>query len=384
MTPAKLNFNEGMQPIRILHILHSMNRGGAENALMNYYRNLNRDLVQFDFLLTSFGKSDFEDEINDLGGIIYHIPALTIRNPLPYLKGLHSFLRSHPEYKIVHSHTSSKSVIPLAIAKMNEIPIRISHSHNTKSEPGIKGRLREALIPLLKYTANTYFSCGEQAAYWLYGKEFYRKGKVEVIKNVINADWFKYNTVTRAKIRKELQCNQATIVIGQVARFNPEKNHKFSLEVLKEVIKLHPDTFLLLVGDGHLRTEIEDYAKELGVRSHLKLVGVIPNVYDYEQAMDAFILPSLYEGLPLSIVEAQVSGLPCFTTKGSVSTECSVTDLVTYLPLEAGAKVWAKAIIESTSKIRRDRFEEIKEAGYDANTSAHKLQNRYIELYKTQ
>lgn len=370
-------------PIRVLHILHSMNRGGAENALMNYYRNIDRDLVQFDFLLTSGGNDDFETEIKNLGGKIYRLPRLIMKHPLPYLKSLNNFFKTHPEYKIVHSHTSSKSVIPLALARINGIPIRISHSHNTKSETGIKGRIREFLIPFLKHTANYYFSCGEQAAYWLYGKAFYKKGKVEVINNVINADWFKYNKAVRNKIRTDLYCDDGTIVLGHVARFNPEKNQKFSLEILKEMVKLHPNTILIMVGDGELREEILRNARSLEVDKHLIMPGVVSNVYDYEQAMDAFILPSFYEGLPLSIIEAQVSGLPCFTTKDKVSNECSVTDLVSYLPLEAGAKVWAEAIIEAAGKKRIDRFEEIKKAGYDAHSSAEKLQNRYLELYNS-
>ena len=180
-----------------------------------------------------------------------------------------------------------------------------------------------------------------------------------------------------------MYCDDGTIVLGHVARFNPEKNQKFSLEILKEMVKLHPNTILIMVGDGELREEILRNARSLEVDKHLIMPGVVSNVYDYEQAMDAFILPSFYEGLPLSIIEAQVSGLPCFTTKDKVSNECSVTDLVSYLPLEAGAKVWAEAIIEAAGKKRIDRFEEIKKAGYDAHSSAEKLQNRYLELYNS-
>lgn len=368
------------RPERVLHILHSMNRGGAENALMNYYRCIDKDKVQFDFLLTDSHKCDFEDEILSLGGRIYRVPLLSLQNPFKYINSVNKFFKNHPEYRIAHSHTSSKSVFPLAIAKFRGVPVRISHSHSSKSETGLKGIIRNLLMPLLKSTANIYLSCGEQASDWLYGKKFSKSGKVKIIRNVINADRFRYNPSKRESIRSILGIEAETFVIGHVARFCDVKNHKFSVDILKELLAKVPDSLLLLVGDGPLRDEIAAHAKSLAVESKIRMVGVVPNVYDYEQAMDAFILPSFYEGLPLSIIEAQVSGLPCFTTKGTVSTECSVTDLVKYLPLEAGAKRWADEILKVRGVDRVDRFEQIKQAGYDADTSAKMLQNLYVEL----
>lgn len=237
-------------------------------------------------------------------------------------------------------------------------------------------------MPLLKLTANVYLSCGEKAADWLYGKRFSHSGKVRVIRNVINANRFRVNLAIRQSIRQELGIGENTFVVGHVARFCDVKNHKFSVDILKEVLVRVPDATLLLVGDGVLRDEITAHAKRLCVESKVRMVGVVSNVYDYEQAMDVFILPSFYEGLPLSIIEAQVSGLPCFTTEGSVSTECSVTDLVNYIPLESGAKAWADAIINSRNIKRVDRFEQIKAAGYDAASAAKTLQNLYLKLSK--
>lgn len=368
------------QPIRVLHILHSMNRGGTENALMNYYRCIDRSLVQFDFLLTAPTKCDFEDEILSLGGRIYRVPSLSMHSPFRYISGVNRFLKSHPEYHIAHSHTSSKSFFPLAIAKFRRVPVRISHSHSSKSETSIKGIIRNILMPLLKSTANVYLSCGEKAADWLYGKRFSHSGKVRIIRNVINANRFRVNLAIRQSIRQELRIGENTFVVGHVARFCEVKNHKFSVDILKEILVKVPDATLLLVGDGALRDEITAYAKRLGVESKVRMVGVVPNVYDYEQAMDAFILPSFYEGLPLSIIEAQVSGLPCFTTRDKVSNECSVTNLVKYLPLEVGAEVWADAILDSASMNRIDRYEEIVAAGYDSETAAMSLQNLYLTL----
>ena len=372
-----------LAPIRVLHVLHSMNRGGAENALMNYYRHIDRSIIQFDFLLTDDGNGAFDKEILSLGGKIYRIPRLTMLGPNRYIQAIKIFFESHPDYTIVHSHTSSKSVIPLAIARSKGVPIRIAHSHNSMSEGGLRGLIRNLLMPLLRVTANVYYSCGEQAAVWLYGDHFLKAGKVQIVRNVIEANKFRLNLSTRQNIRSKHGILHDTFVIGHVARFNDQKNHKFSIDILKEVLLRRPNSVLLLVGDGELRHDIIDYAQSQGVESHVIMTGVVPNVYDYEQAMDAFILPSFYEGLPLSIVEAQVSGLPCFTTKGTVSSECSVTDLVKYIPLSDGASVWAEEILRSSAIARTDRFEDVKAAGYDAASAAIILQNRYVELYNS-
>lgn len=368
--------------VRVLQVLHSMNRGGAENALMNYYRQLERHKVQFDFLLTDQGKCDFEDEILSLGGRVFRVPPLVMTHPMAYLRGVKQFILSHPEYKIVHSHTSSKSAIPLAIAKSCGVPVRISHSHSSQTERGLAGMIRDLLKLPLKKTANVYFSCGEQASVWLYGKRMTDDGRVTIIRNVIDASKFRYNKETREKIRKELGIGPDTFVIGHVARFSDVKNHRFSVEILHEYLRINPDTILLLVGDGNERDNIMSHAKELNVADRVRMVGVVLNVYDYEQAMDAFILPSFYEGLPLSIIEAQVSGLPCYTTKDKVSNECSVTDLVNYLPLDSGAKFWADAIHKNSVTERIDRFDEVKAAGYDSVSAALKLENIYLDLLR--
>lgn len=371
-----------MAQIRVLHILHTMNRGGTENAIMNYYRHIDRKHIQFDFLLTDPNKCAFEDEIISLGGIVHRVPRLTLSNPIPYLKGVDHFFNIHPEYRIVHSHTSSKSVFPLYIAKKHNVPVRICHSHSSKSENGIKGFIRDILKLGLKKVATTFFACGEQAAEWLYGKKFLDNGNVSIIRNVIEGDKFTLNLETRQKYRELLQVEESTLLIGHTARFNAAKNHLFLIDIFNELKSMIADSKLLLIGDGELREQITEKINSLGLTNDVIFAGVVPNVYDYEQAIDIFMLPSLYEGLPLSIIEAQITGLKCFTTEGTVSKECSVTDLVTYLPLERGAKYWAEEIYKAKDYNRYDRLDEIKKAGYDARTSAYELENIYTDLYK--
>ncbi len=370
-----------MELIKILHILHSMDRGGAENSLMNYYRHIDRNVVQFDFLLTKPEKSVFEDEITQLGGRVYHVPMLRKNNPFPYLLGLFSFFKKHKEYRIIHSHTSSKSAIPLAIGRFCGIPVRCCHSHSSQTDNGINGLIRKMLMPFLKITATDFLACGEQAAVWLYGRSFFQEGKVMIFKNVIEAKKFQYNSLSRKKYREKYGIDDETILLGHTARFNSVKNHLFDIDILSSIKNQGKKVKLLLLGGGELEDEIRQKAVSSGVAEDVIFAGVVSNVYDYEQAMDIFLLPSFYEGLPLSIIEAQVSGLPCFTTLGAVSKECSVTDLVTYLKLEDGAEKWADIILNKVSQMRKDRSVEIANAGYDAGTSATLLQDFYIKRY---
>lgn len=356
-----------------------MNRGGAENAIMNYYRHIDRRKVQFDFLLTESRKCHFEDEIRSLGGKVFRVPLLRLSNPWPYLKAVSSFFNNHQEYKIVHSHTSSKSFFPLCIAKMKGIPVRIAHSHNTRSETGYRGWIRDTLKIVLKRVANHYFACGEEAAVWLYGEKYVNEGNVRILPNVIECQKFGFDDNIRSHIRTKLSVNDETLIVGCVARFSPQKNLLFAIDVFCRVNEIDRNSKLILVGDGEERIQIESRILRLGLSDRIILTGVVSNVSDYEQAMDVFLMPSLFEGLPLSLIEAQISGLRCFVSTG-IPEEVDKTGLVSFLPLEDGAKKWADLIIANKNYERRSHVEELKEVGYDAETSAEKLQNFYLNV----
>ena len=366
--------------IRILHILHSMDRGGAENALMNYYRHINRDEMQFDFLLTSPDHCQFEDEILAMGGRMYRIPRMTKSKPFEYLAAINTFFKEHKEYKIVHSHTSSKSVFPLFFAKIHGVKVRISHSHNTKSEAGLNGKIRDFLKKPLLYVANNYFACGEESGRWLYGDRLFNQGKVRVIPNVIEGRHFEYDEVKRKEMRRIMGVSDETVVIGCTARFNIQKNHSFLLDVFTDYYKKNAESRLLLIGDGDLRESLESKAKRLGIYDKIIFTGVVPNVADYEQAMDIFAMTSLYEGLPLSVVEAQIAGLPCLVTD-VVTKEVDLTGLVSFLSIRNGCDIWVCEIEKQRNRKRRGYLQEIIKAGYDAETSAKSLQQYYMDLY---
>lgn len=370
-----------MTEIRVLHILHSMNRGGAENAIMNYYRHIDRSKVQFDFLLTEPNKCQFEDEIISLGGRVYRVPLLRMSNPFPYLKAVSAFFDEHPEYKIVHSHTSSKSVFPLWIAKRKGIPVRIAHSHGSHSEASLNGRIRDLLKYPLKNVATNYLACGVEAAKWLYGEDLYKEGKVKILPNVIECSRFTYNKDIRNDYRIKLGLSGNSLLLGCTARFCYPKNQVFAVDVFKAVHDIVKDSKLILVGDGEQRGEIESRILNYGLKGSVIFTGVVPNVSDYEQAMDIYLMPSFYEGLPLSLIEAQICGLRCFVSLG-IPQEVDKTGLVTFLPLENGAHKWAEIIIANKHYVRRSYVEELKVAGYDAATTAKVLEQFYMNFFE--
>jgi len=368
--------------IRVLHILHSMNRGGAEVMLMNYYRNIDRSRVQFDFLLTEPQRCLFEDEIESLGGKVFRVPLLRMSNPLPYINGVKRFFREHSEYKIVHSHTSSKSAVPLWVAKRCGIPIRIAHSHNNKSEAGVSGRVRDFLKIPLKSVATDFFACGEAAAEWLYGQKMWNAGRVKVVRNAIPVEKYEYNEEIREFIREKFAIQPQTLVLGMVARFSGQKNHMFALDVIKVLRERGCDVKLLLVGDGELKNEIVQKVKDLSLQDEVVMTGVVNDVHNYLQAMDVVLMPSFNEGLGIALIEAQVNGLHCVVSTG-VPQEADVTGNVMFLPLDVNK--WADCIMTNRELyIQRDveAQEKVKEAGYDIKKASKRLEDWYAKKEK--
>ncbi|MBQ5558504.1 MAG: glycosyltransferase family 1 protein [Lachnospiraceae bacterium] len=372
-----------MSTIRVLHMLHSMNRGGAETMIMNYYRNMERDKIQFDFLLTYEGKSDYEDEIIALGGRVFHIVPFSLKTVKKYCDDLEVFFHNHPEYKIVHSHNSSKSVFPLRIAKKCGIPVRIAHSHNVFVSSGIsvKETVRKILRkPLLKY-ATQFWACSKDAGIWLYGQKMWDDGHVLVVKNAIDLQSFVYDTSKRDAMRKELGVEN-DFVVGHVGRFMEQKNHLQLISIFSEVAKMEENAKLLLVGDGPLVNKVKEKAKELEMLDKIIFTGVRTDVADLMQAMDVFVLPSLFEGLGIVLVEAQASGLPCFASDYVIPKEAKVTDLLTFVDLKEENILWANKIarVKNCSKQRIPKLEEIASKGYDIKTQTLELQEIYFGL----
>lgn len=370
------------EPIRILHIVGRMDRGGIETMLMNLYRNIDRDKVQFDFLAHYGREAAYNDEIRAMGGRIYEMPALKTDEKVyywklfQYISALHRFFREHREYKIIHGHMTNTASIYMPIAKKYGVTCRIAHSHNTHGKAGFLGYVTNLLQkPIYKY-ATDWFACSKAAANWFYPKKDVAAGKVKVVPNAVDAQKFRYNEAVRRQTREQLGIADK-LVIGCVARFRPEKNQIFLLQVLQEVLKTRPNAMLLFVGDGPCEQEVLQKAQELGIGQKVRSLGQRSDVPELMQAMDVFVLPSLWEGLPVVGVEAQASGLRCVVSDG-VTTEMNAIDMVEFISLQETLSHWAQAVITAAERPREDTFERIRAAGFDIHTTVPWLQAFYI------
>lgn len=355
------------EPKRILQVVTYMGRGGIETMLMNYYRHMDRSKVQFDFLVHRDFKADFDDEIEAMGGRIYRVPPM---NPLKmsYWKALDDFFLAHP-YEIVHCHLNYKSGVVLAAAKKAGIPVRVAHAHTASMSAGFSKLARVLMKPLIPVTATHYLACGKAAGNAIFGGKPY-----ELIPNAIDAAALRFRAETRCRMRRELELGDAFAVI-HVGRFSEEKNHTFLLDAFAEVLQREPDARLLLAGDGPLRADMERKASALPEGS-VRFLGVRSDIPALLQAADVFAFPSVFEGLPVTVIEAQAAGLPCVKSD-TVTDECAVTDLVQSLPI-TDPKAWADALLSKRGIPRRSRLSEIQSSGYDIVTAAEKLERFYL------
>jgi len=357
-----------------------MNRGGIETMLMNYLRYIDRSQVQFDFLLTGDRHFEYESEIKDLGGKIYRIPRLGYKSFPSFIAGLNRFFKEHNYYPIVHSHWNAFNGLVLFFAKLHGVQCRISHSHIAKKSSGIYGLLQILLKRIIKYTATINVSCGEEAALFLYGKKEYKIGNYVIFNNSIEVDKFRYSSSTRIQLRKKLGIAPNTVVMGHIGRFMKQKNHRFILSIFDEFLKIKNDCKLLLIGEGPLEEELKRKVNLLNIEEKVIFMGVIPNVNDYLQVMDIFIFPSLYEGLSLSIIEAQAAGLPVVASK-SIDPHSKVSPLVEFVSLKEKPTVWASVVYSKLKHQNRENYYRyIVDADYDVKNSAQKLQKYYISL----
>ena len=361
------------RPLRVLQVVTKMDRGGLETFVMNMYRNIDRSCVQFDFLCHRNGRFDYDEEINALGGRIYRVPRCNPLDPR-YLKAIDSFFEEQP-YRVVHSHIDCMSAFPLAAAGRHGAVVRIAHSHNSRQDKDYKYPLKLVCKRRIRHEATDLFACGVEAGRWMFGSDDFT-----VVRNAIDVDAYAFNGRRRERVRRELGIPPSSVVVGHVGRFSPVKNHAFILEVFAELLGCRHDAVLLLVGDGGLRPDIELHAKELGIFDSVRFLGVRSDVPDLMQAMDAFIMPSIYEGLPLVLVEAQASGLPCVISD-SIPTDCDLAGSnVTRLPLSACAKSWAEALVNVFGKTRRtDGAGIVRRAGFDARETANWIESFYLK-----
>lgn len=363
--------------IRVLQCVNDMHRAGLETMLMNYYRNIDRTKIQFDFLTHRPHKSDYDDEILSLGGKVYYAPRLYPQNYPKYFKWMEQFFKEHPEYKIVHSHIDAMSYLPLKAAKKAGIPVRIAHSHSTSIDRDFKYPLKQYYRYRLGSVLTEEFSCGKAA-----GEFLFRNNQFTLIPNAVEANKFYYNKSIRNEVRKELGIAESTFVMGHVGRISYPKNHRFLIDIFKEFHEIKKDALLLIIGTGDMEEEIKAYAKESGVNECIKFLGNRNDTERFYQVFDVFMLPSLFEGVPLVGIEAQFADLPCFFSN-KVPTEVAFSDKTHFINLNQFAKEWAKEIEQVDISNRNSDRTILVNAHYNIQTAHKTLESKYYELYES-
>ena len=325
--------------IRVLQCVNGMHRAGLETMLMNYFRHIDREKIMFDFLTHRPPGQDYDDEIRDLGGTVYYAPRLYPQNYPAYFRYMKRFFKEHPEYKIVHSHIDAMSYLPLLAAKRAGVPVRIAHSHNTGIDPGYKYWLKMYYRYRLPETATDYLACGTEAGKFLFGDRPF-----QVIPNAVDGSCFRFSQEVRDKIREELHLT-GHFVIGSVGRLTYQKNLPYLLRVFRELVKASPEAVLLIIGGGEEENALKQQAEMDGIADKVRFLGIRNDVNQLYQAMDVFVMPSHYEGLPVVGVEAQFSGLPCvFSTK--ITRELRLSENTYFLDINRPPEEWAGYILK--------------------------------------
>jgi len=366
--------------IRVAHIMGKWHGGGVESVVMNYYRHIDRDKIQFDFICDEDSTSIPYEEIKKLGGKVILIPPY--QRMFKYQRTLKKVLEQG-NYKIAHSHINTLSVFPLFAAKRAKISARIAHSHSTTNKKEWKKNiLKQILRPFSKIFATDYFCCSELAGRWLFGNKVYNQGKVYLLNNAIDVDKFVYNEKTRNQKRKELNIKKDTLVVGHIGRFVEQKNHKFLIEIFNEIQKQNKNSVLLLAGQGPLEVEIKKQVNSLEIKESVKFLGQRKDANELYQAMDVFVLPSLYEGLSVVGVEAQASGLLCLLSD-DMTKETKILKTTEFISLNKDAKEWATIILKKLSKFQRnDEKEQISKNRFDIKKESKFLINKYEKILK--
>lgn len=340
--------------------------------VLNLYRHIDRDRIQFDIVIDRPEDLQLAAEFEKLGSKIYVMPSFNGYNFLEIRRCWRKFFDEHSEYEVMHSHVRSYAMLFLPIAKRFGIKT-IIHSHSTLNGQGFSALVKRIMQFPLRYQADYLLACSNEAGRWLYGVKACNKPNYKFIPNAIDIQQYHFSEEARQAYRAELGV-QDRFVIGHVGRFHEAKNHMFLLEVFAEVLKRRSDAMLVLVGDGDLRSAIEHRIDELQIADHVILTGSRGDVAQLMSAMDVFAFPSIWEGLPVTVVEAQASGLHCLISD-RITNDVDTSELVERLPITNTA-VWVERMVHLDTE-RVDVTQKIREAGFDVRDSARRMMDFY-------
>ena len=363
------------KPIRVLQILGIVANGGVEAVIMNYYRHINKTKIQFDFVVHNDADENYIREAESLGAQIYKVTPYN-KNIFKFVFDIYRIIKVH-HYQIIHCNMNALSGFALFAAYLANAKIRILHNHTTDSkEEKLRSFIKRMLRPFAKLFANQYWACSNLAAEWMYGKKAVEDNKITIINNAIDFDRFIFDKEKREKIRKEFGLENC-FVIGHVGRFVKVKNHEFLLKLFYKALKRKKNARLLLIGDGKLRLQIEEKARKLAIEDKVIFLGNRNDVADLYNAMDVFVLPSLYEGLPVVGVEVQANSLP-FVCSDKVTKEILLTPNIKFMSLKKSLREWCLEILKLKRKLIISKEYTLKH--FDINSEAKRLEKLYLNI----
>lgn len=361
--------------VRVLQVTSKLFRGGAEAFIMNVYRNIDRTQVQFDFLVFHTHREYYEDEIENLGGHVYHVPIMEGANLLRRKRMLDAFFDKHHDYAAVHCHMAALGRDVLRSAGEHGVGRLFSHSHIADFERTPRNIVKQAFQKGFGEYATKRLACSRTAGEFMYpGKDF------EVVNNGIDVARFAFDAARRDAFRGSYGFSEEDILVGHVGRFELMKNHAFLIDAFAALARIDEHALLVLAGDGSLRENVERRAGDLGLSERVRFLGLLDDMPSFYDGVDCFAMPSLSEGLPFSAVEAQCSGLPCVLSD-RITDEVAITDLVEYLPLEAGAEAWADCIERAlgySGGMRKGYAGVVADEGFDIHGTVAQLAALYM------
>lgn len=358
--------------IKIMHFLSGVNFGGVEAVIYNYFNNMKNN-AKYENIIVSHEKINYDNRkmFEKLNFRFYEVTPKRISLIKNFFQINSIIKKEQPD--IVHVHMTLSSYMALFIAYLNGVKVRICHSHLALNKISFKEKIEKYLC---NYYANVYFACSVDASKYLFLKS--NQKEAYILNNAIDLKKFDYNESVRNEIRKELNISKK-FVIGNIGRFTEQKNHKKIISIFEKVLEKKKNSILLLIGDGNLKEEIRNLVISKGLDKNVIFLSGTSEIQKYYQCMDAFLFPSLFEGLGIVAVEAQVSGLPCIVSD-VVPKDIEITDLVEFVNLDLSSQEWAKILIKKSSNIRSSSLKKMKNTNFDIKSQSNELDKIYLKL----
>lgn len=365
-------------PIRVLHMIGSLDVGGSQAMIMNIYRKIDKSKIQFDFIVDHDQMLFYEKEILELGGKVYILPTFKGWNFYEIYKSWNAFFKAHTEYSIIHFHVRSYISILIPIAKKFGLKV-ISHSHSTSNGTGIIASYKNVLQLPIRNQADYFFACSVEAGMWLFGPKILNSSFFIVIKNAIDGKKYYFNKEIRNKVRSELGITEDCILLGNVGRLTEAKNQEFLIDIFNEYQRRNMNSKLIIVGEGEKRRVLEEKINKLNLQDSCILIGNSACPEIYYQAMDLFVFPSKWEGLGMAAIEAQASGLYCLVSDNVPKLADINSNLIEFIPLENGKKFWVNKLLDI--KVNRESQEKsLNKSGYEIHNTVLFLEKFYTKL----